>query len=339
MTDLLLYFLTFAFAVFITAASLPYLRKCLASRLADAPTALKNHQGIIPAVGGCAVALGFFASLTFIRLITAFPTGTLKNLRGLFIGGAIIFAAGLIDDIKKPAGLPPFVKLSFQFLAAVILINYDIRIQFAQQPWGDILTVLWICGLTNALNLIDIMDGLAVSQAALGAATFAIISLPSEYIYVNFAAATLLGTCIGFWPYNHSKKLKTFLGDSGSNLLGFLLAALALGTSYSATNPLAVFVPLIILALPIFDTIFVSIARISKGISPLRGSPDHFPLRIERLGFTRNQILILCICAALVYDALAYFIIKNGLLISVIIYALVFLDLLIFAAFLMRSEK
>jgi UDP-GlcNAc:undecaprenyl-phosphate GlcNAc-1-phosphate transferase len=339
MTDLLPYLSAFILAAVITALSLPPLRKYLAALLGDAPTALKNHNGVIPAVGGCAVALGFFASLSFIRVSTSFPTGTLTNLRGLFTGGAIIFAAGLIDDIKKPGGLTPFVKLLFQIFAAVILILYDIQIRFLPQPWGYILTILWVCGLANALNLIDIMDGLAISQAALAAATFAVISLPSEYVYVNFAASALLGACVGFWPYNHNKKLKTFLGDSGSNLLGFLLAALALGTSYSETNPLAVFAPLIILALPIFDTVFVSLIRISKGVSPFRGSPDHFPLRLGRLGFTRNQILLLCIFAAFVYDALAYLITKNGFMVSLVVYAITFFDLLCFAVFLKWKTK
>jgi UDP-GlcNAc:undecaprenyl-phosphate GlcNAc-1-phosphate transferase len=325
--------------LFVSAASLPIFRKHLAGWLSDAPTALKKHQGIIPAVGGCAAALGFFAALSFIRLITNFPTGTLTNLRGLFIGGAIIFTLGIIDDIKKPAGLPPWVKLAFQILAAVVLIHYGVYMQFLPQPWGYILTILWIVGLTNALNLLDIMDGLAVSQAALAAATFAIISLPSEFIYVNFAACALFGACLGFWPYNHSKKLKTFLGDSGSNFLGFILAALALGAQYSAKNPAAVFVPLVILALPIFDTVFVSVIRIKKGISPLKGTPDHFPLRLEKLGLTRKQILLLCISAAFIYDVLSWFIIKTGLTLSIIFYAIIFFDLLFFAVFLKWKTK
>jgi len=339
MSDLLLYFFTFAAALAISAAALPMLRRYLAPWLGDKPTALKNHEGVIPAVGGCAVALGFFASLALIRLATAFPTGTLHNLRGIFFGGAIVFTLGLIDDIKKPAGLSPYIKLLFQASAAVILIHYGIYIQFLPAPWGYILTVLWVAGITNAFNLIDIMDGLAVSQAALACAAFWVISLPSEFIYVNFAACALLGACLGFWPYNHSKKLKIFLGDSGSNLLGFLLAALALGAQYSQINPLAVFAPLLILALPIFDTLFVSVIRVSKGISPLKGTPDHFPLRLLQLGLGRTQILLLSILAAVIYNALAYITTIAGAGLSLAIYILVFLDLIFFAAFLKWKTK
>jgi UDP-GlcNAc:undecaprenyl-phosphate GlcNAc-1-phosphate transferase len=326
-------------AFFICAAAVPLLRARMANILGDAPTKLKNHEGIVPAVGGCAVASGIFISLIVIRLITAFPTGTLTNLRGIFLGGALVFALGIIDDIKKPKGLSPRLKMLFQTIAAVLLIHYGIRIQFLNEPFGYMLTVLWVVGITNALNLIDIIDGLAISQAFTAALAFAVISLPSEFIYVNFAAWALCGAALGFWPYNHSVKLKTFLGDSGSNLLGFLLAALALGAKYSSVNPLAVFAPLIILALPIFDTLFVSAARLSKGISPLKGTPDHFPLRLERLGLKKKIILLLSIIVALTYDALAYAVTKAGVLVSVIIYTIIFLDLLFFAVFLKYKAK
>ena len=339
MSDLFLYFLALTTAFAISAAALPLLRRSLAPWLGDAPAALKTHAGIVPAVGGCAVALGFFASLSLIRFFTDFPTGTLHNLRGIFLGGGIVFTLGLIDDINKPAGLSPYIKMAFQTLAAVILIHYGISVQFAPQPWGYILTILWVVGITNALNLFDIMDGLAASQAVLASAVFLIIALPSEFIYVNFVAAALCGAVLGFWPYNHSRKLKTFLGDSGSNLLGFLLAACALGAKYSAVNPSAVFVPLIILALPIFDTLFVSLVRSCKGISPLRGTADHFPLRLERLGLTKTQVLLICILAAAVYNILAYAITAAPAPWPVIIYAVIAADLILFTAFLLWKTK
>ncbi|MDR0734230.1 MAG: undecaprenyl/decaprenyl-phosphate alpha-N-acetylglucosaminyl 1-phosphate transferase [Elusimicrobiota bacterium] len=339
MSHLFLYLLALLIALLLCAASLPRLRRLLAPWLGDAPTKLKNHIGIVPAAGGCAVALGFFGSLTAVRLLTNFPTGTLTNLRGVFLGGALVFAAGIIDDIKKPAGISPWAKLACQILAAVILIHYGISVQFLPQPWGWALTLLWVAGITNAINLFDIMDGLAAGQAVLAAAAFAVISLPSEFIYVNFAAAALAGACLGFLPYNHSAKLKTFLGDSGSNLLGFLLAACALGAKYSMRNPAAVFVPLIILALPIFDTVFVSLTRISKGISPLKGTPDHFPLRLERAGLSRGAVLFICTAATLVYAALAYAITKAPAPWPVIIYALVAADLILFGVFLIWKTK
>ncbi|MDR1684112.1 MAG: undecaprenyl/decaprenyl-phosphate alpha-N-acetylglucosaminyl 1-phosphate transferase, partial [Elusimicrobiota bacterium] len=236
--------------------------------------------------------------------------------------------------LKKPKGLSPYVKLLFQALAALILIHYDIYIKFLPQPWGYILTILWVTGITNAFNLLDIQDGLAAGHAALAAAAFAAVALPGEFIYVNFAATALIGATCAFWPYNHSASKKTFLGDAGSNFLGFILAALALGASYSKVSPLAVFAPLLILALPIFDTLFVSAVRLSKGISPLKGTPDHFPLRLLRLGLNKKTILILSLLTAGVYDILAYAAARCGAFWAGVIYAAVFLDLIFFAVFL-----
>jgi len=330
------FILSFALTFVLT----PVFCKTLGKYLKDTPTALKNHQGIVPLIGGASVLAGFLASLTIIRFTTNFPTGTLRNLRGIFLGTVIIFILGLIDDIRKPKGLSAATRLIFQALAAGCLIYFNVKIQFVPEPWGSILTILWVCGLTNAFNLLDIQDGLATSQALLASLAFLLISLPSENIYVNFLAVALIGATLAFWPYNHGLwKIKSFLGDSGSTMLGFLLSALALGVDYSAQNPLAVFVPLLILALPIFDTIYVSIVRLSKGMSPLHGSPDHVALRIFRRGLTKKQVLICLISGAIILDILAYIITKSNLTITVLIYLFVLACAIFFALFLREKAK
>ena len=307
MSNLFLYFFTFVFAFALSYLSIPFFKKEAQKHLVDKPTKLKNHTGNIPLCGGAIIAFGFFGSLIILRILTSFPSGTLHNLRGLFLGGAIIFILGLIDDFKKPKGLNPYIKLLFQALTALILIHYDIKINFVNTPYNYILTVLWVVGLTNAFNLLDIMDGLAISQAVIAASAFLFINLPFEFLYVNFAAVALLGAAIAFWPQNHANK-KIFLGDSGSMLLGFLLSALALSTRFSAVNPAGVLAPLLILALPIFDTIFVSIIRLIKGINPLKGSADHYPLRLKKLGFKNRVILQISITVSLFLSLLAFLI-------------------------------
>ena len=328
--------LSFAFTFILT----PILCKSLGKYLKDTPTALKNHKGIIPLVGGVSIMFGFLASLTIIRFTTNFPTGTLHNLRGIFLGTVIIFILGLIDDIRKPKGLSAAVRLIFQTVAALCLIYFNVKVQFLPEPWGALLTILWVCGLTNAFNLLDIQDGLAVSQALLASFAFLFISLPSENIYVNFLACAIIGATLAFWPYNHGLfKIKSFLGDSGSTMLGFLLSALALGVDYSAQNPLAVFVPFLILALPIFDTIYVSIVRVLKGLSPLHGSPDHVALRLFRRGLSKKQVLICLICGSLILDILAYAVTKSNFTLTVLIYLFVLIFALAFAFFLREKVK
>lgn len=266
----------------------------------DSPSsAVKTHKAPTPSLGGVAIWMAFAGTLVIMRFLTNFPTGTLYRLRAVLAGGAMVFLLGVIDDLGKPKGLGPKTKFLIQTLAASLLVYFGIHLRFiSPQHLGTILTVLWVVGLCNAFNLIDIMDGLAASQAVVAALGLLLIALPSEEIYVNFGAAAVAGAALGFLPWNLSDRYKIFMGDSGSLLLGFVLAALSLGTDYSRINPLGVYAPLFILLVPIFDTLFVSIIRLRKGKSPFLGSKDHFALRLEALGFARPQIVGLCVVAS-----------------------------------------
>ncbi len=289
-----------------TAVFLPCLRRFAAPFFLDAPGGLKTHCGAVPALGGIGIFTGTLASLTFIRFTTAFPSGTLHSLRGIFIGGTLIFLLGLADDLKKPRGLSVPVKLLVQAVAAGALIYYGVAIHVFTSPWLSWpLTFLWVVGLTNAFNLLDIMDGLCVSQAVVCTLGLAVIALPSEYIYVNFAALALLGACAAFWPFNHAKR-KIFLGDSGSTFLGFMIAALSIGTGYSELTNWGFWAPLFILAVPLFDTAFVVLARLLKGKNPLKGSNDHIALRLKKLNWPPVRILLLFAGTGIFFNILAY---------------------------------
>lgn len=307
MATIHLYLLSAAVACAVTAGSLPLLRKYLGRYFSDVPSGLKKHAAPVPVLGGTAVMLGLSASLIFIRLTTDFPSGTLHSLRGILLGGGMIYLLGAADDAKKPAGLSVGLRLGVQSLAALTLMYYGVRVSLFDSPaLSYILTFFWTLGITNAFNLLDISDGLCVSQAFICALGLWVIALPSEFIYVNFCACALLGACAGFWPYNHSRRLKTFLGDGGSTLLGFVIAALAMGTGYSEHSDLGFLAPLLILAVPVFDTGFVSLMRILKGKNPLKGSNDHAALRLLQTGISRRKTLWLFIGAGLFFNLLAF---------------------------------
>lgn len=307
MSTLVLYLLCACTSFLITSASLPVLRKTASRAFMDAPGGLKKHERAVPVLGGSAILIGMVGSLVLIRLTTAFPSGTLHNLRGIILGGGLIFLMGLWDDLKKPKGVPAPVKLLVQAAATAALIYYGVAIHAFTSPWISYpLTFLWVVGLTNAFNLLDIMDGLCVSQAVVCTLGLAVIALPSEYVYVNFAALALLGACLAFWPYNHAKKRKIFLGDSGSNLLGFLIAALSIGTGYSEKSDWGFLAPLFILAVPLFDTSFVTLARLLKGKNPLKGSNDHAALRLKKLGWKMGWILFTFALAGLTANVFAF---------------------------------
>ncbi len=303
-----LYLICFVLATTTALLTTPLCRKvALLLGILDHPhTNVKTHKHPVPYLGGLAVALGMAAGLLYVRAYTNFPTGTLRSLRGLVLGVFLILLLGLIDDIKLK-GLSYRFKFLIQIAAALCLLAFDIRIYFIKPLWlGSLLTVIWIVGIINAVNIIDIMDGLASGIAVIASLGFFFISLPSEQVHVNFASVALAGALLGFMPYNFSNAKKIFLGDTGSLFVGFILAALSLGTSYTHVNNAGVFAPLLILGVPLYDTILVTVLRLQKGMSPFLGSHDHFALRLERFGFYREEILILSYAACLLLTFAAY---------------------------------
>ena len=147
---------------------------------------------------------------------------------------------------------------------------------------------------------------------------------------------TLLGACAGFWPYNHSNRVKTFLGDSGSTLLGFIIAALCMGTGYSEHSNLGFLAPLLILAIPLFDTAFVCLMRISKGKNPLCGSNDHAALRLMKVGLSKNETLLLFTGAGVFANIFAFAVTKISAVAASAVYFVAALLLGVSALFLSR---
>ncbi|MCL2144952.1 MAG: undecaprenyl/decaprenyl-phosphate alpha-N-acetylglucosaminyl 1-phosphate transferase [Endomicrobia bacterium] len=313
MSNELLYSISFASALLISFFAAPVCRFfAVKFNIMDNPvTAVKTHKVSTPYLGGIAIALGCIASLFIIRLATHFPDGTLRSLRGIIYGSAIVMLLGFVDDAKYK-GLGFKSKFLLQFLAAAIVVfGFDIRINFLSiYSVSCIVSIIWIVGITNAFNIIDIMDGLSSGIAVIAAFAFLFISLPTEMIYVNFCAAALAGGILGFMPYNFSKSKKIFMGDTGSLFIGFVLASLAMGTSYTKMNDMGLFAPLLILAVPIYETGLVSMFRMRKGKSPFLGSKDHYALRLEKMGFSRKKILLLTYIVCIILAFCAYFFTK-----------------------------
>lgn len=302
LTNFLLYAASFILALAVSFALTPFFRAiAIKTDEIDKPTDIKTHKIPTPLFGGAAVFIAFSFSLVCIRLFTSFPTGTLHDLRTIMLGGLGMFLLGLIDDIKKPEGLGVRTKFLFQFIIAGFTVNYGFGIHFLTPEYlAAIVSVIWIAGVSNAFNLIDIMDGLSSSQIVLCSLGFLMIAFPSEAVYVNFASAALAGAALGFIPWNMSKKRKIFMGDSGSLFCGYAMSVIALGATYTNINPLGVYAPLLVLAVPIFDTVFVSVLRMKRGMSPFKGSLDHFALRLEKAGISRKNVVLITSGATLV---------------------------------------
>jgi UDP-GlcNAc:undecaprenyl-phosphate GlcNAc-1-phosphate transferase len=243
---------------------------------------LKKQREPVPYLGGLAV---FLAVLVSLLLVYDFD----QALLALLLSGALVLILGLIDDLGV---LTPRVKFLGQLLAVSVLVKAGVSIQIAWLPgWANLLlTVLWMVGVMNAVNIIDIMDGLAASVTAVAALVLVVVALANELPLIAAAGAALFGACLGFLVYNRHPA-RIYLGDAGSLFIGLMLGGLSMIVRYAETNPLAVLNPLLVLAVPLFDTAFVSAVRLYRGQSPFRGSPDHFALRLRKQGFTVNQVV------------------------------------------------
>ncbi|MGC8728488.1 MAG: MraY family glycosyltransferase [Elusimicrobiales bacterium] len=300
----------------------------------DNPNEIKTHKGKVPLSGGLGVFVSFSLTLIIFRFLTSFPTGTLRELRYILIGSFLILLVGFIDDLKKPKGIKAELKFLIEIFIAVFMITRGFSIDFIKPDYiSYILTVLWIVGITNAFNIIDIMDGLSSSQVFISAIAFFMITMPSEQIYVNFLSTALAGSVLGFIPYNMSSKYKIFLGDSGSLFCGFILSIVALGGGYSDLNPLGVYAPILILSVPIYDTFYVSYIRMRKGISPFTGTKDHFALRLEIMGYDRKKIVLITSLFSVCMSFLAYTVTNVKLIFGIFLYVIAII------LFLMISKK
>lgn len=276
------FILSFIFALCWT----PILRQAaLQLGIVDKPDGkLKKHEDAIPYLGGVAV---FAAYLLTIGVLTDFED---KETLGLLLSGCIALLVGLIDDF---GALTPKQKMLGQFLAALVLIKSGTFIKLTFLPvWVAIpLTVLWIVAVTNAFNIIDIMDGLASGVAAVAAVSIATANYLAGRDSQAFLAAVLAGAAIGFLRHNfHPARI--FLGDAGSMFMGFMLAALSMNAGFTRVNPLAVISPILILGIPLFDLLLVMFIRWRKGIPVTKGSPDHFALRLRRCNLSIRETAV-----------------------------------------------
>jgi len=276
-------------AALVSAAATPLAAE-LARRLGalDRPAGYKAHAQPTPLLGGLAIAAGTVGGL--IRWLPPSGTVAAAGLSALALGSVIILVAGVLDDAW---GLAPRHKFAWQVLAAggaglcLALLGVRLRVFL---PWPPVeiilLTVAWVVGITNALNLLDNMNGLCAGLGAVAACSLAAVNFRSGELTVALAAAALAGACLGFLPYNWPRA-RIFLGDAGAMLIGFLLAALSVMGVYTrgAHIPLlAVFTPLFVLAIPVLDGVLVVILRLRVGHPPWVGDRRHISHRLVQRG-------------------------------------------------------
>jgi UDP-GlcNAc:undecaprenyl-phosphate/decaprenyl-phosphate GlcNAc-1-phosphate transferase len=280
-----------------------------ASRFVAAPQEDRWHTRSTPLLGGVGIMAGLLAAAG-IALAAGLIDPSAK-LGGILGGCAILFTAGLLDDLYH---LSPLAKIGAQGAAAALVLVSGVRVEIVGNPvLATLIGVVWLIGMTNAFNLLDNMDGLAATLAAIACAFFAIDAFT---VHPSHLIATLsLGicfACVGFLPYNLRLRgpAAVFMGDSGSQVLGFGIAALGLASSWTVAGSTVatLLLPIIVLAVPILDTTLVTVVRLLEGRPVTRGGRDHASHRLVYQGLSdKRAVVLLCVVsAALGLTSLAY---------------------------------
>lgn len=262
----------------------------------DKPDERKIHQFSTPRLGGLAVYIAF-ASVVIYNFQFSL------ELKGIAIASTIVMLAGFMDDIF---GLSAKIKLLIQIIAVSIMMYYGVILSFMPPAWwGDIfeilITYLWIIGITNAMNFIDGMDGLATGLTAISLFYISIVAIQTGQNYVMFLSIAMLGSSLGFLPYNfrYSHPASIFLGDTGSTFMGFMVSSLTVMIGWATNEPVKAYsMPTLILSVLIFDMTYITISRIATGkVNTFKEwigfvGKDHLHHRLSNLGLSKKQTVL-----------------------------------------------
>lgn len=289
----------YAIIAFVVAAAIVFMITPTVGSIArfmgamDEPDERKIHVDPVPRLGGLAIFFGFIIpALLFLELT--------NEMKGVLVGASVITLFGAVDDLR---GTSPLVKFSGQMIAASCLVVYGVRVDYFTLPvFGSIdlvpalaipLTLLWVVALINIVNFIDGMDGLAAGVCTIAAGTFAVIAISLGRPGAGILAAILAGTTLGFLRHNFFPA-SIFMGDSGSMLLGFVLAAVTVHGVLKSVAAVTLVIPLLILGVPIFDLSFTILRRLKNRQSIFRPDRGHLHHRLFNIGFSqRKAVLVL----------------------------------------------
>ncbi len=312
---MLTFLATFLIALILTILLTPMVRSFAPEIGAiDKPAERKVHTRNTPRTGGIAIFFGFSVAVLFGLLIGAEHGIKIDPhpILGILLGGSIVLLVGLLDDMR---GLKPLTKLFWQVAGAGVAIYFGVAISFVTNPISGVLalgwialplTLLWLVGMTNAVNLIDGLDGLASGVTLIAAGTLFFVALRTHQPGAALLMLALAGAALGFLRYNFFPA-SIFLGDSGSYFLGFVLAASAIIGVFKTTLIVALFLPLVILAVPIFDTTFAIIRRVGSHKSLFSPDDKHIHHLLLRAGLSQKEAVLSIYVACFLLGVLALF--------------------------------
>ncbi len=274
----------------------------------------RMHKVPIPRIGGIAIFIGFMsAMLIFGKADT--------DMMWILVGGLVIAALGIVDDLYA---LPALVKLVGQIIAAIIPVMNNIVIQNLTNPfasdgnlslgiWGAPLTVLWIVAITNAVNFIDGLDGLACGVSAIASISMFVTAylIPESPLTVTLAMAALAGACLGFLPFNFNPA-RIFMGDTGSMFIGYIFAVCSVQGLFKMHAVISFAVPFVVLAIPLADMIFAVIRRVARGKSPFSADRGHIHHKLIDMGLDQKQSVLILYCLNIVFGVISVLMATTG---------------------------
>lgn len=251
----------------------------------------RMHKKPVPRLGGLAIFLGFIISLLLFCEVD-------HEMRGILLGAVMIVVLGVVDDMSP---LRAYFKFVVQVVAALVAVFHGVVIEtlsnpnvFSPNPYWNLgalaipATVLWIVGITNAVNLIDGLDGLACGVSTISAVTMLVIALLVSEAQNALVMAALVGACLGFLPFNRNPA-KMFMGDTGSTFLGYILATISIQGLFKYYAVVSFVAPFLILGLPMFDTLFAIVRRLAHGQNPMAPDRGHIHHRLIDMGLNQKQ--------------------------------------------------
>ncbi|MDP4118147.1 MAG: MraY family glycosyltransferase [Bacillota bacterium] len=322
--------LALAVSLLISFLSVPFVKNiAIKAGAIDYPKdGRRMHKSPIPRLGGLSIFYGFVVStLCFADLN--------RQMLGILLGALIIVTLGVVDDIKVLKAKPKFIV---QIIAAILPVAFGARINFVSIPFLNnsssiafsgilsyVITIIWIVGVTNAVNLIDGLDGLAAGVSTIASASIFFIALINGNLFVTTISVILVGSCLGFLPYNLNPAT-IFMGDTGATFLGYIMAVMSIQGMFKSYTLVTFVIPVLILGLPIFDTSFAIIRRLIHHKPIMEADRGHMHHRLIDMGFSQKQtVSILYTISSLLglsaivmegYDTLTGFL----LLLSVIVF-------------------
>lgn len=326
------FLIVFVLALAITGVSTPLFRRtAIALGFVDVPGSRKLHNDPTPLLGGIAIFAG-----AILATILVYGGRIPDQIAGPILAGALVALIGLVDDRHQ---LSPWLRLTVQFIAFLVLVLFGIHVRLPISIWINYgLTLLWLLGIVNAINLMDNMDGLSAGVSAVAAAFLLLIGAMNNQYLVSALSAALLGACIGFLRHNFAPA-KIFMGDAGAYFLGFWLAVLGIQLRFPQNvNFVTWMVPVMVLWVPIFDTTLVVISRLRRGVHPFTGGHDHLSHRLVARGASKREAVLVIYLLTGVFGMVALFITQATILEGYTIGFVVAL-LSIYALWYLEKEK